>query len=70
MRITIERNGRSLTLLGVWSEELGCFVGHWEHLPQVKRTGRTEGELMDALTALQDESVAVLSGLVFDITRN
>ncbi len=47
--LTIEQDGsKKLSAAIMWSEELGCFVGHLIDMPD-KRTGDTIGEVFDKL---------------------
>lgn len=63
--ITIERGRHKLRAIVQWTESLGCFVGCFEQLPEVRRTGHAPGAVLDELCQVEHDALEAAFRLVF-----
>jgi len=63
--VTIQKGGHKLVAIITWMEELGSFVGCWEMLPEVRRTGDSPGKVFDKLCEVEQATVGAAMNLVF-----
>jgi hypothetical protein len=65
IRITVTRNGHELVAYVMWTDVFACYVGWWEILPEMKRTGHAPGAVLDGLCEIEDNAIGAAFGIVF-----